>query len=318
MTTDSTVHRLVEGHLGDPHQLLGFHDGVVRAWCPGATAVRVVTADGDAVVMERTDPAGLFEAKLAEPGEGSPAYRLEAEYEDGTTYSYEDPYRFGPTLGDTDLHLIGEGRHRRLWEVLGAHVRTIEGTKGTAFAVWAPNARSVRVVGDFNLWDGRVHPMRSLGSSGVWELFVPGVGSGARYKYEILTQAGHLTLKADPLAFQTVRQPGTDSVVLESHHQWGDHAWVARRDAADHHHGPVSVYEMHLGSWRRDPASPSVPSATGSWPSSSRTTSPTWASPMSSSCRWPNIPTTGRGGTRSRPTTPPPPASARRTTSRRW
>ncbi len=256
MTSDSKVRHLVEGHLGDPHQLLGFHEGVVRAWRPGATTMRVVTGDGDVLPMERTDPAGLFEVKLAAPGAGTPAYRLEAEYEDGTTYGYEDPYRFWPCLGEMDLHLIGEGRHRRLWEVLGAHVRTIDGVKGTGFAVWAPNARSVRVVGDFNLWNGRIHPMRSLGSSGIWELFVPGVESGTRYKYEILTQAGHLTLKADPLAFQTVRQPGTDSVVLESRHQWGDHGWVARRDEADHYHGRVSVYEVHLGSWRRDPSDP--------------------------------------------------------------
>ena len=255
MPNDRDVRLLVDGNHGDPHSLLGFHQGVVRAWRPGATGMRM-TAGGEPVTMERVDPAGLFEAKLPDAGDRPPPYELEAEYEDGTTYRYVDPYRFWPTVGDMDLHLYGEGRHRRLWTALGAHVRTEDGVRGTSFAVWAPGARAVRVVGDFNLWDGRIHPMRSLGSSGVWELFVPGVEGGARYKYEILTQAGDLRLKADPLAFRTVRQPATDSVVYDSAHEWGDDAWVARRDAADHYHGPVAVYEVHLGSWRRDPSEP--------------------------------------------------------------
>ncbi|MGI9034304.1 MAG: 1,4-alpha-glucan branching protein GlgB [Acidimicrobiales bacterium] len=163
------------------------------------------------------------------------------------------PSELSPTLGDQDLHLFGEGRHRRLWEVLGAHVRTHQGATGTSFAVWAPNARSVRVVGDFNAWDGRVHPMRSLGSSGLWERFVPGVGPGSRYKYEILTSAGHLSLKADPMAFATVLRPGTDSVVTRSEHRWGDHQWIDSRDRTKPFAQPMSIYELHPGSWRRRP-----------------------------------------------------------------
>ncbi len=245
--------RLAEGVHGDPHHVLGFHDGVVRAYRPGADAMRVVPPDGEPVAMEKVHAAGVFQAALSSAsGDDPPAYRLEADYAGAPTYAYEDPYRFWPTLGEMDLHLLGEGRHRRLWHVLGAHVRSHQGVAGTSFAVWAPAARSVRVVGDFNHWDGRVHPMRSLGSSGVWELFLPGVEPGARYKYEILTAAGHLTLKADPLAFATEKPPATDSVVMsQSSYAWGDDEWVARRDGADHLHGPVSVYEVHLGSWRR-------------------------------------------------------------------
>jgi 1,4-alpha-glucan branching enzyme len=159
-----------------------------------------------------------------------------------------------PTLGDLDLHLIGEGRHERLWDALGAHVRSHEGADGVSFAVWAPAAQAVRVVGDWNSWDGRVHPMRSLGSSGVWETFVPGIGAGQRYKYEIVGADGHLRLKADPMAFAT-EPPHHDnaSVVFRSAHTWsdGDRAWMERRAASNPIEGRVSVYEVHLGSWRR-------------------------------------------------------------------
>src|SRR5688572_12659257 len=166
----------------------------------------------------------------------------------------EDPTRFRPTIGDLDQHLLGEGRHRELWRVLGAHVREHQGERGVSFAVWAPNARDVRVVGDFNDWDGRRHPMRTMGSSGVWEVFVPGVQAGARYKYELITSAGDLVLKADPLAFATEMPPGTASMVWESRYAWADEAWSTRRDAeADHVRRPISVYEVHLGSWRRVP-----------------------------------------------------------------
>ncbi|HEX2063474.1 MAG TPA: 1,4-alpha-glucan branching protein GlgB, partial [Acidimicrobiales bacterium] len=250
------VRRLVDGVHADPHRILGYHDGYVRAWRPEAVAMRVVPEHGDAVPMESVHPAGLYEVQLRGAGERAPGYRLEADYSDGTTYGYHDPYRHWPTLGDLDLHLIGQGTHRRLWDVLGAHVRTHEGVDGTSFAVWAPGARSVRVVGEFNLWDGRIHPMRVLGSSGVWELFIPGVESGPAYKYEIFTEGGHLRLKADPMAFRAQKPPQTDSLVFKSEYKWGDDEWVAKRDKADHYHGPLSVYELHLGSWRRDPSEP--------------------------------------------------------------
>ncbi|MDP9402511.1 MAG: 1,4-alpha-glucan branching protein GlgB [Actinomycetota bacterium] len=254
--TDSSaadIALLVEGAHGDPHRVLGLHDGVVRAHRPEASAVRVVPAGGEPIPMSKVHDAGVFEAKvpphlLAEDG----GYRLAADYPTGS-FSWEDPYRFWPTLGEVDLHLLGEGRHRRLWRVLGAHVRTHQGVEGTSFAVWAPSARSVRVVGDFNYWDGRLHPMRSLGSSGIWELFVPGVAAGAMYKYEIATAAGHVTQKADPVAFAAELPPGTSSVVSSSSHRWGDDAWMAAREDRPAVHRPMSLYELHLGSWRRRP-----------------------------------------------------------------
>lgn len=189
--------------------------------------------------MTRVHDAGVFEAVL--PGEVLD-YRVEV---DGRVH--DDPYRHPPTLGELDLHLIGEGRHERLWEALGA--RVLDG--GVAFAVWAPNARGVRVVGDFTGWgpdDG--WPMRSLGASGVWEIFVPRVPAGARYKYRILGADGHWRDKADPLAARTEVPPATASVVHHSRYEWGDAAWLARRAKRQPHQEPMSVYEVHLGSWR--------------------------------------------------------------------
>jgi 1,4-alpha-glucan branching enzyme len=163
----------------------------------------------------------------------------------------KDPYAFLPTLGELDLHLAGEGRHERLWEKLGAHPRTIDGVDGVAFAVWAPNARSVRVVGDFNSWDGRLHPMRSLGPSGIWELFVPGVPEGSLYKFEVAAAQGNLMLKTDPFAAATEAPPSNASIVYTSHYEFGDQEWLDKRAASDAQRSPMSVYELHLGSWRR-------------------------------------------------------------------
>jgi 1,4-alpha-glucan branching enzyme len=155
-------------------------------------------------------------------------------------------------LGEVDLHLIGEGRHERLWDVLGAHVRSAGDVTGTAFAVWAPNARGVRVVGDFNDWNGQSHEMRSLGSSGVWELFVPGAGDGAHYKFEVHGADGSWKLRADPLAFRAEAPPSTASIVFTSAYEWADGAWMtSRAEAGSAHDRPMSAYEVHLGSWRR-------------------------------------------------------------------
>ncbi|MGI8684088.1 MAG: 1,4-alpha-glucan branching protein GlgB [Acidimicrobiales bacterium] len=246
---DEQLDRLVEGTIGDPHQVLGPHDGVVRAWRPGAVGMRLLPEGGAPVEMTAVRPEGVFEGPAA--ADAGP-YRLEARYDPGSTYVYDDPYLYWPTLGDVDLHLFGEGRHRHLWRALGAHVRTHEGAQGTAFAVWAPSARSVRVVGNFNQWDGRTHPMRSLGSSGVWELFLPDVGSEDLYKFEILTADGHLKLKADPMAFRAQHPAhGTASMVAGSDYEWGDDSWMATRDTTEKVHAPISVYEVHIGSWRK-------------------------------------------------------------------
>ena len=246
------IERLARGEHHEPHSLLGAHPAggqvAIRAWRPDAAEVTAVLAeDGERVKLTQIHPAGLFEGLV--DGEQVPRYRLEVAYGE-RVFTVDDPYRFLPTLGEIDQHLLGEGRHERLWEKLGAHERALDGVAGTSFAVWAPNARSVRVVGDFNGWDGRLHPMRSLGASGVWELFAPGVAAGVKYKYELVTAQGALILKADPFAFATVAPPGTDSVVFTSAHEWGDAEWMATRDPRQKLNAPVSAYEVHIGSWR--------------------------------------------------------------------
>jgi 1,4-alpha-glucan branching enzyme len=238
----------------DPHRLLGAHEAadggvVVRAFRPEARAVRVQPAGIDATL---TDPAGLWEALLPEATLPL-AYELEIEYPDGSTFMLRDPYSFLPTLGELDLHLALEGRHEELYARLGAHVRELDGVAGTAFAVWAPNAAAVAVIGDFNSWDGRLHPMRSLGSSGIWELFVPALASGERYKFELRWQDGSAHAKADPLAFAAEVPPRTASVVHHSKHSWRDDAWLESRRTSAPVREPMSIYEVHLGSWRRNP-----------------------------------------------------------------
>jgi 1,4-alpha-glucan branching enzyme len=246
--------RLTGGAHHDPHSILGPHVGeadvtirVLRPWAKSVT----VLSDGQRLPLEH-ERAGIFVGVL--PSDAVPDYRLEVQYEDRTIKS-DDPYRFLPTLGELDLHLLGEGRHERLWQVLGARVRTYPtpggDITGTSFAVWAPSARGVRVVGDFNYWDGRAHPMRSLGSSGVWELFVPDIGDGTKYKFEILGRDGVWRHKADPVAFATEHPPATASVVYTSRYPWHDQGWMSERAEHDPHTQPISIYEVHLGSWRR-------------------------------------------------------------------
>jgi 1,4-alpha-glucan branching enzyme len=268
------IERVVRGQHHDPHQVLGPHlervtsrdDAVaghdadapargprrrvsVRTYRPDATEVTVLLGD-EKVPCERIHPAGVFEGTFAAlPGGQIPAYRYEVVYGE-RTFTLQDPYRFLPTIGELDLHLLGEGRHERLWEVMGAHPRTVDGVAGTSFTVWAPNARSVRVVGDHNSWDGRLHPMRCLGSSGVWELFLPDVHAGSRYKFEIVGADNQLVLKADPYAQATEAPPANASVVYASGHTWGDADWLARRSRREPHREPLAIYELHLGSWR--------------------------------------------------------------------
>jgi 1,4-alpha-glucan branching enzyme len=249
------LHRVATGSHPLPHDILGahVHDGAVtvRALRPLAGSVSVVTPDGTRTPLTH-EAEGVWAGVL--PMADVPDYRLEVTYPDHPATLVDDPYRFLPTLGEVDLHLIGEGRHEQLWEVLGAHVRHYPGVMGdvvgTSFAVWAPNAQAVRVVADFNHWDGRGHAMRSLGTTGVWELFVPGVGAGTRYKFEILARDGQWRQKADPMAQGTEVPPSTASMVVEAAHEWGDSAWMTARAASDPHSGPMSVYEVHLGSWR--------------------------------------------------------------------
>jgi 1,4-alpha-glucan branching enzyme len=250
------IERLTNRRHADPHSILGAHPdaggAVIRAFRPAAERVTAHVDGGEPVELERVHPAGLFEG-VADGARLPLRYELEVAYPDGNVFTLHDPYAFGPTVGELDLHLVGEGRHEEVYSKLGAHVLDVEGVVGTAFAVWAPAATAVSVVGDFNSWDGRLHPMRSLGSSGIWELFLPGVGAGAHYKFEILTQDGEIRLKADPYALEAEIPPQTSSIVHRPAHVWRDAEWLERRRASVPHDQPMSIYEVHLGSWRRNP-----------------------------------------------------------------
>jgi 1,4-alpha-glucan branching enzyme len=250
--------RLVAGVHAAPHDVLGIHpastagtDGaIVRAWHPDAAGVDVLWADGATTTLRGEH--GLF-AGFAAGRRTSDRYRLRHHFPDGNVWERDDAYRFLPTLGDVDLHLMNEGTHRRLGERLGARPLVVDGVAGTAFAVWAPAARRVSVVGDFCRWDGRLFPMRALGSSGVFELFVPGVGPGDLYKYEILTREGMVRMKTDPVAAAYERAPGSAARVFRSDYAWGDDAWMTARTTRDLRREPVLIYEVHLGSWARVP-----------------------------------------------------------------
>ncbi|MDH2427678.1 1,4-alpha-glucan branching protein GlgB [Sphaerisporangium sp. TRM90804] len=248
---DLDLNRLAGGAHHDPHALLGAHPSpeglTVRALKPLAEKVELVLEDS---VHEMSHQAyGVFAVTL--PGvDKVSAYRLRTTYGAGAPQESGDPYRHWPTLGEIDLHLISEGRHERLWEVLGARVIRHDDEEGTAFAVWAPNARGVRVEGGFNHWNGAAHPMRSLGRSGVWELFVPGVGAGEHYKFSVLGADSVWRSKADPMARRTEEPPATASIVDSSAYTWNDDAWMRERPSRDATRGPMTAYEVHLASWR--------------------------------------------------------------------
>ncbi|WP_327144029.1 1,4-alpha-glucan branching protein GlgB [Nocardia sp. NBC_01327] len=245
---------LAAGTHPDPHTVLGAHPH------PDGTILRVLRPHAETVLArigELDQPLehighGVFEgvAPLHELWD----YRIVTSYPGGRTVIDADGYRFLPTLGELDLHLLGEGRHERLWDVLGAHPRrypTLDGeVTGTSFAVWAPNARGVAVIGDFDGWSGNTAPMRRLGGSGVWEVFLPGIGAGTKYKYRVHGSDGRTVDHADPFAFATELPPATASVVTESHYSWGDEQWLRARDTDDPTRKPMSIYEVHLGSWR--------------------------------------------------------------------
>ena len=252
---DAELDRLADGAHHNPHSILGAHlrDDVVtfRSFRPNARAVTVL-ADLVRIPLEH-ERGGIWVGAWANPS--VPDFRVEVVYDDGVPHVFDEPYRYLPTLGDVDLHLIGEGRHEQLWEVLGAHERQYDTPNGvitgTSFAVWAPNARAMRVAGDFNYWDSQAYPMRSLGSSGVWELFIPNVASGTRYKLNVLGADGQWREKADPMAFATEVPPAQGSVVFTSTHVWHDDEWLAERATRDAVRSPMSIYEVHLGSWRQ-------------------------------------------------------------------
>ena len=253
--------RLIAGEHSNPHHLLGAHPTgagknqrtVIRAFHPEATAADVLLEDGQPIPATLIHPGGIFAVAVAAEIHPWPfSYRIRFRSEGGQMWERMDPYRFLPTLGEIDLHLSGEGTHHRLYDRLGAHIREVEGIRGVSFAVWAPNARRVSLVGNFNRWDGRLYPMRMMGESGIWELFVPELGPGTLYKYEIKTKDGSLRLKTDPIAFAMELRPETGSIVWDiNQYSWGDKEWMKNRGSRNIRQEPMAVYEVHLGSWKR-------------------------------------------------------------------
>jgi 1,4-alpha-glucan branching enzyme len=245
-----------------PHQLLGMHplgDGsgvVARAFIPDAVSVEVRPThekNRPSFSLAKIHADGVFEG-VAKGVSQVYAYDLIITDGAGNTRSTRDPYSFLPTLGETDLYLFGQGTELRIYEKLGAHLRTIDGVAGASFAVWAPNAQRISVVGDFNCWDGRYHAMRALGPSGVWEIFIPGIHRGAHYKFEIRDAFGNISLKSDPYAFYCEAPTKNASIVWDHKHEWRDAEWLKRRSQSDPWRSPMSIYEVHLGSWRKKSA----------------------------------------------------------------
>ncbi|MBI3893198.1 MAG: 1,4-alpha-glucan branching protein GlgB [Candidatus Wallbacteria bacterium] len=250
------VERVAKLEHGDPHNVLGIHQAkegvVVRCYRPEAEGVKVLRQQGPPLAMEKIHKAGIFEGVFAGETETF-AYQLQVDYGGGAVFTIRDPYAFLPTLGDLDLHLASEGKHERLHEKLGAHVHVYGEVHGVSFAVWAPMARGVSVVGAFNHWDGRLHAMRHLGKSGIWELFIPEIDEGSAYGYEIAPIKGERFFKMDPYAFATKAPPAMISIVHAPKHQWQDAEWMAHRTDIKPLAAPMAVYECHLGSWRRVP-----------------------------------------------------------------
>ena len=258
---------LVQGRHAAPHSVLGMHPltfkkqgekgVVVRALLKGAASCEVVEPDAPeapAHPMQRLAPEGLFEVFIPARPEVF-KYQLRAAYAGGQLRQFFDPYCFLPTLSEQDLYLFNEGNEHRIYEKLGAHIRDLGGVTGVSFAVWAPSAARVSVVGNFNRWDGRYHPMRPLGASGVWELFIPGLDEGELYKFEIRDRAGVVRMKTDPYGTYFEAPPGNAAIVCDvSKFAWGDAEWIGRRQAAaERLDRAMSIYEVHLGSWKRKP-----------------------------------------------------------------
>ncbi|MEW5768867.1 MAG: 1,4-alpha-glucan branching protein GlgB [Pseudomonadota bacterium] len=249
----NAIERLIAARHHDPFAILGLHQEqgrpLIRVFRPAAQAVALLLPGGEAE-MTRVDPRGVFEWH----GQTHGPWRLRIR-EGGQAFEVVDPYAFGPTLSEQEMYLFNEGRLLEAWRTFGAQPMTVEGVEGVRFAIWAPNAERVSVVGDFNNWDGRVHAMRSRGGSGIWELFIPGLHAGDLYKIELRNRdTGQIMVKSDPFAQGFELRPGTAAVVTRpSRHAWGDAGWLKARAARDWLHAPMNVYELHAGSWRRHP-----------------------------------------------------------------
>ncbi|HHW47221.1 MAG TPA: 1,4-alpha-glucan branching protein GlgB [Clostridiaceae bacterium] len=258
------VYMVINGEHRDPFSVLGMHviskSGAknlciaVRAYLPNAERINVINLqDNSSYTMEKIHESGFFETVISGVNDLFP-YKLEITDNCRNVFTIYDPYSFWPVLSEYDLYLFNEGNHHRIFEKLGAHVLNINGIEGTLFAVWAPCAKRVSVVGEFNQWDGRRHQMRMRGSSGVWEIFIPGVKHGDMYKYEIKTPCNELYIKSDPYALYSELRPGTASIVYNlDGYKWNDRAWIEKRDSSSIFEKPISIYEVHLGSWKRVP-----------------------------------------------------------------
>ena len=254
------LYPLLECRHCDPHRILGVrshHKGgtIARVFYPGASSVNLSFSSGEKLPLTKVHADGLFEAESVNEIPSDPiAYMIEVTLADGSSIHFRDAYAFAPMLGELDLYLLGQGEHLEAYKILGAHPRSILGIPGTSFAVWAPNAQRVSVVGDFNAWDGRRNMMRRLGGSGIWEIFIPGVAEGEHYKFEIRGPHGEVFLKTDPYGFFAQHDLRTACMVTDlGRFSWSDQNWMQRRALRNAYAEPMSVYEVHLGSWRRRP-----------------------------------------------------------------
>ena len=254
---DSDLIKIIEAKHHDPFAVLGrqikAEKPLIRVFLPYAESVQIIATDGEAAEMLRIPNTDFFEFYLGKT-QLAEKYLLRWTDKNGNQHQHHDPYSFGVILPEFDRHLFAEGQHWHIYQKLGAHLQTVDGIDGVYFAVWAPNAQRLSVVGEFNHWDGRCHPMRSLGSSGIWELFIPGLTAGSLYKFEILNrQTGQLLVKTDPYGQQFEFRPQTAAVVTDpNHYQWSDQDWLQQRQQRNWLHEPMSIYEVHLGSWQRD------------------------------------------------------------------
>ncbi len=258
--SDAKLNKIINFEHYDPFEILGFHTvivdgkqcGSILAFIPSAKQAWIINLeDNQAVKMNKIHNDGFFEYINKQNGKFLP-YELKIEYDNGFVHQIHDPYSFLPVISDLDRHLFNEGSHQEAYEKLGAHIMEINGIKGVQFAVWAPNAKAVSVMGDFNGWDNRRHQMRVLGHSGIWEIFIPGLSEGDIYKYTIKTQDNHLMEKADPYGFYAEMRPKTGSIVWNiNKYQWNDENWLNKRSRCRNLEKPMSIYEVHLGSWMR-------------------------------------------------------------------
>ncbi len=250
-----SLQALLEGRMTDPHSILGMHEGeegvIIRVFDPEAEAVSVRFGKNSRTIQALTKihPDGLFAAAF--PEKKFFPYLVEKQFPNGSVFCSRDPYSFLPTIGEMDLYLFNSGEHHKVYEAMGAHAMDVDEAAGVRFTVWAPNAERVSVVGNFNCWDGRRTPMRLMGNSGVWELFVPGLGPGEVYKYEIRTRSGAVFTKLDPYAWRTELRPATAGIVADPEpFAWTDAEWIRKREKTDIQRSPMNIYEVHLGSWQ--------------------------------------------------------------------